>query len=610
MLGAVVSIDTTSPIPGPVAHPYCGDGGTCTHPGCGAERFAGMHPARGPDICTVHAVDLNGSGGCAVCGHELHSDCHVEEDGSDIWPDPIRFMSAPPGAGLPEAMRGTLLGDQAEMLHGEWGVPQLLSASTGLGCAAAATRGRYRVAIASGATFPTALYLAPVAVPGSMKSPVLAWFGGPLEVLQSQAVRDHGPELFRLRQESEAVRSAIKTRTADLARAIGSGNEDAADSARAELQALGAREQSLDEQRADGVQCIVFGADMTYEALVNKAADNGGRVAVLSAEAGLIENLAGRYSDGAARTEFLNSAYDLEPYTRERVGDAPRTIAESWATLLMVVQPDVIGTMLDSRHMRNRGFMQRFWFADVPSTPYRARHDLPDLPRDARDLWRHRLEGIWNRPGDPITIDQSGARAALREFELETIAPAFKAADEAGDYLMRGWLAKAGMTAVRVAAVMQLLEDPAASAISGRIGQAAAGYGRLMVDHARHLFTGSRQAVEASPRGKVLAWLALDPQNPYNPHNPTEAGGYRGYRGFRGGVRTTDAWQRFRDQEWCKQTESVREVMRDLASLGWLSGPVKSTGEKGGRPTETWRLHPRLRENYQAMTATRTGSGS
>lgn len=512
------------------------------------------------------------------------------------WEDPNCFVVPVPDAGMPPGMSRTVLGDVALEFQSAWGVRPLLTIATGLGVAAAATIGRQTVRIASGATFPVGLYLLPTASPGAMKSPTLTALGAPLAGAQAGRVRSEGPAVTSSRIKADALRAAIKKLSDELA-ASHTGQSPKArkpDAIVAEIEGLDMSLRELaDGGSLDGIEPVVIGADLTYEAVIRRAERNGGKIALLSAEGGLMENLAGRYSDGAARTEFLNSAYDGEPYDGERVSDGQRSIPKPWATMLLVVQPDVLGTMLKSSNMRRRGFLQRFLPLSIPDAPYQDRHNMPGVGTAIEVAWSKAITGIWD--GCAAEVDATGAALQpLRDFEHEVIGPAFARAQVEHNYLQSGWLSKLAMTSTRVAAVITGLETPSAAAVTVSAAGAAVGFAATALAHADYLFAHGMQAASSAPPLRVLTWLV------------DGFGGSGGIgRVHREAAPTTrDCWQRFKDQSWCDTADDARHVLTGLARYGWLKGPTTETTDKGGRPSEVWELHPEALKHYIAMTGT------
>ena len=97
--------------------------------------------------------------------------------------------------------------------------------------------------------------------------------------------------------------------------------------------------------------------------------------------------LAGRYSDGVANLDLVNSAHTGERVTVDRQGRDPVHLDAPHLALGLAVQPDVLRELQGNREMRSRGFVDRFLLA-VPDSRLGSR-DLDPAPLDdtVRDDW-------------------------------------------------------------------------------------------------------------------------------------------------------------------------------------------------------------------------------
>ena len=152
---------------------------------------------------------------------------------------------------------------------------------------ATAAGGRAVVEVRPGWREPVNLFAAVVQPPGARKTPVFQRVARPLTVAERDAIDLARPEVF----EAIARRDAAM-KTADLAQAKAAALEgperDAAiaEVASARLMAEALTVPSMPRLLAD---------DVTPEAAASLLAEQGGRLAVLSAEGGIFDAMAGRY---------------------------------------------------------------------------------------------------------------------------------------------------------------------------------------------------------------------------------------------------------------------------------------------------------------------------
>jgi hypothetical protein len=147
--------------------------------------------------------------------------------------------------------------------------------------------------------------------------------------------------------------------------------------------------------------------------------------------------------------------------------------------------------------------------------------------------------------------------------------------------------------AVRVAALLTLSDDPAAAVVSGEAMRVALVLLDHLTEHARRAHQAGRDTRQTGARRvlRYLRTLGCEYGGTPSIHSqPPSEGGSEGYEGVT--VSTRDVHQRFRENSWCQAPDDAREALLDLADLGWLRGPLRETGPKGGRPSERWAVNP------------------
>jgi hypothetical protein len=537
----------------------------------------------------------------------------IKDANEPTWQRPRYFVAPTPSTEIGPAMSDTIVGSMAAAVRDAWGIAPVLTAGTALGVAAAAGCGRYLIAKDEFTHFPLSLYNAMLSDPGTLKSSLLGALSRELKGLQADYAAEWNSEIASRMREAEALTQALEKVKRDMATAYAKGNE----TTDLEAHAQGLQMQ-LEKVRGDQFTApfrpISFGSDSTPEAIVKRAATQGGRIALLSAEAGVLENLAGRYSEGNAKTEFLNSAFDGESYEGSRVGDDGRDIPNPWATLVLAIQPDALNIMLGSQTMRTRGFLQRWLLFHAPRGEYRPRMSMPVIDRQVQDEWDVAIADIWNAASwdrAPKVLSMTDeVKKHIEVFECERVAVAYAQAEEEGNALLMGWLGKIAMTTARVAGILTLLDDVPFDEIEVPVevaaAEAAVEFANLALDHADYLFAHGPNAITRSPRYRVLEALVegsvgsvgVDPDL-----DDDDREGSVGYVRVHGGEFSRRAvHRRFQDQGWCQSADDVEAVLLDLAALGWVQHLGRRTTDKGGRPRDMWAIHPDAITHHNAMT--------
>ncbi|MFZ5893258.1 MAG: YfjI family protein [Myxococcota bacterium] len=103
--------------------------------------------------------------------------------------------------------------------------------------------------------------------------------------------------------------------------------------------------------------------DVTPERLAVMLAEQGGRLAILSAEGGLFDVAGGRYSEGLPNLDVYLKSHPGDDLRVDRVGRPPLHVRKPALTLGLAVQPDVIRDLGRKRGFRGTGLLARFFYS-------------------------------------------------------------------------------------------------------------------------------------------------------------------------------------------------------------------------------------------------------
>lgn len=329
------------------------------------------------------------------------------------------------------------------------------------------------------------MYCVAVAPPGERKSAVISALTRP--AIEYEAIR-------RGREAADVAKS--KARAAALEKAHQAAeNRFASGKCSLEdvLNAAAEAEQALSEV-VHPYRLVVD--DTTPEKLVDLLEQQGGCMAVVSAEGGIFDAMAGRYDRGINIDVYLKS-HAGDSLTVDRVGRPPNHIEAPRLTMLLTVQPDVIGGIMGNAAFRGRGLCGRYLYAMCRSKVGRRDVDPPPVPHEAKraykDCMLHLLEG-----------DDRGAITLSRdadELRREYQAYVEKKLGDDWEY-MRDWAGKLVGAVLRIAALLHITECQAASQepIPVETMARAISVGNVLAAHAEaayNLMGGNREQREA-----------------------------------------------------------------------------------------------------------------
>ncbi|MBR7838444.1 DUF3987 domain-containing protein [Actinospica durhamensis] len=233
---------------------------------------------------------------------------------------------------------------------------------------------------------PVNLYVVAALPPGSRKSPVFSSLTAPITAAEGELVENLLPEITTLRVDKKAAEDAAARAADQLAKA----NPAERDGARFE-----AHEAALAAE-AITVPAIprLFVDDVTPEALASILAEQGGSLAILSAESEVFNVIVGRYSGSPNMNVFLKG-HAGDALRVDRRGRPPETIENPALTLGICTQPAALADLAAIPGAAGRGLLARFLFT-VPDVAIGSRATDPE-PADPA---AHTALSIkrWRRP--------------------------------------------------------------------------------------------------------------------------------------------------------------------------------------------------------------------
>ncbi|HEV2342690.1 MAG TPA: DUF3987 domain-containing protein [Actinocrinis sp.] len=368
------------------------------------------------------------------------------------WADPVPLRTVRAVPPFPLASLPTWVRAKAAAVAHEAQTPVDLPGTLALACLATAAAGKVRVNVRprTGWSEPANLYLVCALPPGSRKSPVFSSMTRPILAAEKQLQEFMAPRITELRVDRKAA-DEYAARMADaLAKASPSGR----DSARFEAHAAALAAEAIvvpHEPR-------LFTDDATPEQLATMLADQGGRMAILSAESEIFEVIAGRYSGNPNMNVFLKG-HAGDEICVDRKGRPAEAIDDPALTLGICTQPAALAALAAIPGAAGRGLLARFLFS-VPEANIGRRETNP-VPADpaAHTDYAFNLSSLilsLRELTEPIHLELTADAALL----LDAVAEDTERAMAPGGALahLTDWGAKATGAMMRMAALLHLAE--------------------------------------------------------------------------------------------------------------------------------------------------------
>jgi replicative DNA helicase len=419
------------------------------------------------------------------------------------WEPPIPFGVAREVPAFPVEVLPGWLGEYVAAVATATQTPPDLAGMLALAVLATVAAGTVEVQPRPGWREPLCLFIAVGMDAGARKSSVFTALTRPVAEFE----RDQAAAALPGITESATLRRIADQAAAHAEAAAGKAPASQQEEARAEAIARAAEAASLVVPPLP--RWLVD--DATPEALAGLLATHG-RIALLSPEGDVFDQMAGRYNQAAGPNlgvYLKGHAGDLLKVDRR--GRPPEYVQRPCLTIGLTVQPEVLRGLAGRPGFRGRGLLARFLYSLPASLVGRRQPGAPPVPQAVADRYALELHALAATVAAPagddgpavLTLDQDAAELLLAlERDLEP-----RLAAGSGDLAhLAGWAAKLAGATCRLAALLDLAshlrygraQPIAADTFAGAVR--LAGY---LVEHARAVF----DLMGADPRTDDARWL-------------------------------------------------------------------------------------------------------
>lgn len=384
------------------------------------------------------------------------------------WAPPLPFENTetPP---FPVWVLPGPLGDFVAALAESTQTPPEMAGLLSLGVLSTAFQSRYTVEITPDWTEPLCLYCVAVAAPGERKSAVLAALTRPIYEYEAE------------RRELDMVAVAQnQTERALLEKALAVAQNQAAsgkgDYAAKRQEALDLSAQLAELEELSPYRLLVD--DTTPEKLVDLMEAQRGCTTVVSAEGGVFDSISGRY-DRQTNFDIYLKGHAGDPISVDRIGRKANYIQAPRLSMILTVQPSVLGGLMDNATLRGRGLCGRFLYAMCSSKVGRREITPPPIPGAVKEAYRTFVRRLLAGDGAG-TIHLSPEADRLRQDYQSRIEARLGNEWEH----MRDWGGKAVGAMLRIAALFHAATSPAEAPISPETMDGAVAVAEFLGKHA------------------------------------------------------------------------------------------------------------------------------
>ena len=134
--------------------------------------------------------------------------------------------------------------------------------------------------------------------------------------------------------------------------------------------------------------------DVTPEAAASLLAEQKGRLAIISAEGGIFDIIAGRYNGNVPNMDLWLKGHSGDMIRVDRKGRRPEYIPRPALTLGLMIQPEVLSIIAAQRVFRGRGLLARFLYAMPVSRVGQRQIGPTPLPGDIATAYDTHVQGL------------------------------------------------------------------------------------------------------------------------------------------------------------------------------------------------------------------------
>jgi DNA primase (bacterial type) len=519
--------------------------------------------------------------------------------GQDPWELPIPFNSyeLPP---FPVEVLPDWLRNFAATVAIATQTPTDMAGLLSLTMVGACVSRSFKVMARLGWVEPVNLYSLIVLAPGNRKSAVVAEIVAPLQEYESELVERMEPEYRTTKAKREAVEQALSIAKSTYAKAR-TANELKGKSLPELEQAIEDLSHELSDTPEPSRVRLVCD-DITIERLAGLMAEQGGAIAMFTAEGGFVGMMAGRYSQGQSNFDIVLKAHSGEEIRVDRINREPEFIKSPALSLAMAVQPAVLTDLTSRPEFRGKGLNARFLYAIPDSNIGNRTIDPPAVPEHVRHSYKANIKKLLKAayPGNgsqsqvvSTLILGDDAKDMLREFET-WLEPQLAGHGELGS--IQDWASKLAGAVVRITGILYIaknIDNPLLA--STKIGvdtiSAAITIGQYLICHAKKAFDLMGANEDRESALDILDWIKSQGKQEFTRRDVYCAM----HNQFKKATDTDPSLNLLIEHGYIKETESKRKDQRKFSVNPIAVVAIDAVGAKNN---EAQPLQPFLEDVY------------
>lgn len=377
--------------------------------------------------------------------------------------------------------------------------PVELGATIALAVVAATVQKTVEVEVEPGYNEPTNLFLCATMPPGSRKSATLNKFCTPLHQWEKEQAELLQPQIEAAQRKRETEELRLKELQKRFAKETDSEKAEALND---EIEGMILTEVPVTPR--------LLAQDITPEHLGALMAENGEKMAIISAEGGIFDTIGGRYNRGTPNLDLFLQAHSGDSVRVDRGSRPPVAMEKPALTMGLMVQPDVIQGLASKPGFRGRGLLARFLFVRPKDNVGRRTLQTEPIPAVVKENYNELILTLLKMSACESTQTiklNSGAFDIWKAFQREVED---SMADGGEFEHLRDFGGKLPGAAARIAGLFHCCENrvhPWMIPLAPETMQRAVNLAGKLAEHTRHMFTemGADDGIHVAR--KILNWI-------------------------------------------------------------------------------------------------------
>ena len=429
-----------------------------------------------------------------------------------------------------------------------------------LSAVSACVAGKGEIVVDSGYVEPLNIYTLSILGPGTRKSAAFSAIKAPLAQHEAELAESAHADISRAKAGKELLQTRLEIVKSKLKKAGGDNEDFAATQAEFERLTLEAEDTVVPAYP----KLLIDNA--TTERISSLLSEQGGRIAILSAEGTIFEIMEGRYNKNGADIDVFLKGHAGDTLIldrqRDRQGGAPVHVSKPCVTIGIAAQPRVLEKIGKEDDFAGKGLLARFAYCfpeDLVGSRKVRTQPVPAPVRRAYDETLRKLLSLrpmttLPRTGEfvphPITLSAEAEQNRLRFAE-----DVEKKLARGGElFFLRDWGGKVTGLTLRIAGLLHLVEEcgrqnPWEIPLSAETYCKAVRIAEYLIPHAKAAYGMFREDPRIKVAKEILEWAKERGQAKVNRRVLFNA---------------------IRSRTWINSVEELDLVLRLMADTGYI----------------------------------------